>query len=242
MPLDAISSYAIMIGLGILPSLIWLVYYYRKDTHPEPKLLVTKTFLMGVILSPAAIIFQLLFVRGISQYYPMFSTHSPTFFLWAAFVEEVVKFLAVREIALYNREFDEPVDAIEYMIAAAMGFAAMENILVLFQVIPDGVPAALSILSLRFVGATLLHALSSALVGYFIAMAWFFRGHTRKLIFVGIIMATLFHFTFNVFLSAFSNQLTSLVYTTILLVIMAFLISILFDKIKGRGGRISELA
>ena len=38
----------------------------------------------------------------------------------------------------------------------------------------------------------------------------------------------------NIFLSAFDNRLTGLIYSTSLLVIMAFLVSILFDKIKER--------
>ena len=50
-------------------------------------------------------------------------------------------------------------------------------------------------------------------------------------------MATIFHFTFNIFLSAFENRLTGLVYSTSLLMVMAFLVSILFDKIKERHTR-----
>ena len=61
-----------------------------------------------------------------------------------------------------------------------------------------------------------------------------FQDHKRKLIAIGLMVATIFHFTFNVFLSAFDNRLTGLVYSTSLLVVMAFLISVLFDKIKER--------
>jgi RsiW-degrading membrane proteinase PrsW (M82 family) len=236
-------SYALLIAFGVLPSLVWLVYYYRKDCHPEPKYLVTKVFLMGIILSPVAIILQLLFVK-ISQPFTILSEiairESAMFFFWAAFVEEAVKFYAVLVIALHHPAFDEPVDAMTYMIAAAMGFAAMENILVMFRVVMGdmgsgaGLDEALSIWALRFVGATLLHALSSALLGYFIAMSWFFRSYAKRLIIMGIIMASIFHFTFNMFLSTFDNRLMSLSYTAILLVGMAFLVSVLFDKIKER--------
>ncbi len=233
-------SYALLIALGVVPSLVWLFYYLRKDCHPEPRSMIAKTFLMGIIVSPIAIIFQLLFVKFVTEngqsvsWFPTIAPRGYTFFLWAALVEECVKFFAVRVIDLYDPEFDEPVDAMVYMITAGLGFAAMENIIILFRVIPDGVNAAASVWMLRFLGATLLHALSCAIVGYFVALSWFFHQHAKKLIFTGLVVATVFHFTFNIFLSTFSDQLQSLAAATLLLVAMGFLVSILFDKIKER--------
>jgi len=230
----------ILIVLGLTPSLVWLSFFARKDCHPEPKNLLAQTFLMGIIISPIAILLQFGFaqfastVTGVSQ---AATQNTSYFFLWAAVVEEVIKFYAVRLLIMRNPEFDEPIDAMIYMITAGLGFAAMENILVMFRIFPDGAQATLATWALRFTGATLLHALSSGLLGYFVAMSWFFRDHKGKLIVIGLIMATIFHFTFNTFLSAFENRFTGLVYSTLLLMVMAFLISILFDKIKERHAR-----
>ena len=230
----------LLITLGLIPSLIWLSFYARKDCHPEPKNLLAQTFLMGIIIAPLAIILQWSFaelastITGVSQ---AMTQNSSYFFLWAAVVEEVIKFYAVRLLIMRNPEFDEPIDAMIYMITAGLGFAAMENILAMHGVFPDGTQATLTTWALRFTGATLLHALSSGLLGYFLAMSWFFRDHKKKLIVIGVIMATIFHFTFNTFLSAFDNRFTGLVYSTLLLIIMAFLISILFDKIRDRHGK-----
>ena len=229
-----------MVILGLTPSLTWLYFYSRKDCHPEPKSLLAQTFLMGIIIAPLAIILQWSFaeltstVVGISR---AATQNTSYFFLWAAVVEEAVKFYAVRILILRNPEFDEPIDAMIYMITAGLGFAAMENILVMHGVFPDGTQVTLATWALRFTGATLLHALSSGLLGYFLAMSWFFRDHKRKLVVIGLIMATIFHFTFNIFLSAFENRLIGLVYSTSLLMVMAFLVSILFDKIKERHTR-----
>ncbi len=229
-----------LIALGLIPSLVWLYFYSRKDCHPEPKNLLAQTFLMGIIISPIAILLQFSFAQfastliGISQ---AAIQNTSYFFLWAAVVEEFIKFYAVKMLIMRNPEFDEPMDAMIYMITAGLGFAAMENILVMFKVFPDGTQAALATWALRFTGATLLHALSSGLLGYFLAMSWFFRDHRKKLIVIGLIMATIFHFTFNTFLSAFDNRLTGLIYSTSLLMVMAFLISILFDKIRDRHAR-----
>lgn len=226
---------AVLVALGLIPSLLWLSYYLRKDCHPEPKTILAKTFLMGIIISPIAILLQLGFVQlGHIFSANIFSQNSSSFFMWAAFAEEIIKYAAVALIVLRDPAFDEPVDAMIYMITAALGFAAIENILVMFRIIPDGANAALSIWALRAAGATILHALSSALLGYFLAMSWFFQDHRKKLVMVGITIATLFHMTFNVFLSVFENRLTGLIYSTSLLIIMAFLISILFDKIRER--------
>ena len=238
--MSPLSINIILVTMGLIPSLVWLYFYSRKDCHPEPKSLLAQTFLMGIIISPIAILLQFSFaqlastVAGISQAAAQSSSY---FFLWAAAVEEVIKFYAIRMLIIRNPEFDEPIDAMIYMITAGLGFAAMENILVMFRVFPDGTQTTLATWALRFTGATLLHALSSGLLGYFLAMSWFFRDHKRKLVVIGLIMATIFHFTFNTFLSAFENRLISLIYSTSLLAVMAFLVSVLFDKIKERHTR-----
>lgn len=235
--MDSIGLYLMLVVLGFLPSLIWLGYWLRKDNHPEPKVLIVKTLLLGIILSPIAILFQLLFAQFGAQMFgidPKIFSDSPGFFLWAALVEEIVKYLAVYFVVLRSPEFDEPVDAMIYMLTAALGFAAMENILVISRVFPGDLTGMLGLWGLRFAGATLLHALSSALLGYFIALAWFYFPHRRALFLAGLGLATVFHWIFNLFISQI-HQNISLAFSTVLLMVMAFLISVLFDKIKERN-------
>ncbi|MDP3697333.1 MAG: PrsW family glutamic-type intramembrane protease, partial [Candidatus Taylorbacteria bacterium] len=144
----------LLVFLGFLPSLIWLNFYFREDCHPEPKHLLTKVFLMGIIVSPLAILFQFLLIKcgGISMLQKfclpigVLLPSSPEFFLWSAFVEEVVKFYAIRIVILNDPEFDEPIDAMIYMMAAALGFAAIENTLIVFQTHPDGVTVTINTL------------------------------------------------------------------------------------------------
>src|SRR3989338_4141857 len=236
---------ALLVTLGLAPSLVWLSFYLRKDCHPEPKYLLTKAFLMGIIISPLAILLQL----GFSELRTLvglevFSQCTPAFFLWSSFVEEFLKFFAIYLVIVWSPEFDEPVDGMIYMISAALGFAAIENMLVMFNLMPDGAGTALNTLALRFIGATLLHALASGLMGYFLAMSWFFQNHRKKLIIFGLTMATLFHAAFNMliaFAQESANPAIGLVYTTFLLIILAFLVSILFDKIKERHIRGSSI-
>ncbi|MBX4211817.1 MAG: hypothetical protein KW806_03485, partial [Candidatus Yanofskybacteria bacterium] len=66
--------------------------------------------------------------------------------------------------------------------------------------------------------------------------------HHKKLIAMGLGVATLFHFAFNIFLTSSKTPELSLVYATALLIGVAFLVSILFDKIKERHIRRIQLA
>jgi len=245
----------LLVLLGLLPSLVWLFFFYKRDSHPEPKYLISKTFLMGILIAPLAVILQLILVSlGDMLSLDFLSQGTATFFVWAAFVEESVKLLCVQIIVLRSPEFDEPVDAMIYMITAALGFAAIENILFMFKVVPQAnllylfkvdshqAQIAISIWALRFTGATLLHALSSALLGYFLAVSWFYQHHKKKLIVIGLAMATLFHATFNIFLSSFENQQTGLLLSDLVLVIMALMVFILFSKIKERHNKLLATA
>ncbi len=186
-------------------------------------------------MAPLAVAAQWLFRDALLNIFPSYDIRSSLwFFLWAAFIEEIVKFLAIKFIVLHDPEFDEPLDAMIYMISAAMGFAAIENILVLFQASANGTEAAIQIWLLRFVGATLLHAVSSAMIGYLLALSWFYNHHSGKLIALGIGIATILHLIFNMILVNGSNRPVSFVYSTIFLLIVASVISALFAKLKKR--------
>ena len=227
-----------LILMGLLPSLAWLTFYFREDCHPEPKALLARAFLVGVIISPVAILLQLLFLKGATVFIgsPESSLSTgPVFYFWAALVEEVIKFLAVYIAILRRPEFDEPIDAMIYMISAALGFAAIENILITFQVIPNGAATAITTLVLRFIGATLLHALASGILGYFLAVSWFFQHHLKKIIVSGIGVATVLHFIFNIIIASADSQTGALLFTTLLLMCLALFVSVLFDRLKDRA-------
>lgn len=231
-----------LICLGLIPSGVWLVLYLGKATHPEPRKLLAETFFLAILVAPLAIVAQWGFAHFLLQLAPSYNVgNSSIFFLWAAFAEEMLKFLVVFYLIIHRPDFDEPVDAMIYLITAALGFAAIENIIVLFKNIPDGFTITLQVFIMRFFGATLLHALSSALLGYFLALSWFYHHHSKKFLWTGIILATLFHFSFNSLLVNFT-PLWGFFSSFGLLILMAILISILFTKIKARSsGRLSTV-
>jgi len=155
----------VIFSAGLLPSFIWLLFYLKKDSHPESNFLVLKIFTFGILSGFFAIFLQKGFQKGID-----FFKASDLFliiFLASAIIEEGVKMLAVK-IGLYKTsEPDEPIDWVLFMIISALGFAALENILVLANQEAITSFKALEVMSWRFLSATFLHALCSGAIGYF---------------------------------------------------------------------------
>ncbi len=187
-----------MILLGMLPSLAWLVFYLHEDIeHPEPKSLIFYTFIAGALVTFLVLGFQYTAHEWLSANgFPIYSF--PSFLVLAA-IEEFFKYFAVWITVSRRREFDEPIDAMVYMIVSALGFATVENIGSIFQASAAAYPSPgpLETTALRFVGATLLHTLTSGIVGYYWGKALAKHGHFGWLVFRGLFTATLLHAIFN---------------------------------------------
>ncbi|MBU3922791.1 PrsW family intramembrane metalloprotease [Patescibacteria group bacterium] len=227
----------ICIILASIPSLIWLAFYLRKDKHPEPNKMIIKIFILGIIAVPIAGFLE----QGIFMSLEKINLLEKIglIVILFAFVEELLKYLVIKFGILRNSAFDEPVDAMMYMIIAALGFAAAENIYLLMQVFPTDLPMlqALEFMTTRFLGATFLHALASAILGYFLAASLLIDSKIRKLLtFGGIICATILHSVFNYIIILNSQTFISIaernIYLLVLLVTMAVIVSFMFKKIK----------
>ncbi|MCD6402240.1 PrsW family intramembrane metalloprotease [bacterium] len=199
----ATINYSLYLLLGVLPSFIWLFYYLRKDIHPEPKLLVLKIFFYGMLVALPAFFIELGFqevIRGFNL--PLKISKTINVFLGVAFVEESLKYLVVREKVFKHPEFNESIDAMLYMIIAALGFAATENILILFKIGSQFLLSqTLLVLIIRFFGATFLHALASGMVGFQIAFS-FLKYQRERFGEIGaaLLFAAFLHGLFNLFI------------------------------------------
>lgn len=212
--------------LGVLPSLIWLIFFLKEDVYPEPKGMLAKVFIWGSIAAFMALIFQYFF-QDILGFFKISEYTFTSFFVLAA-IEEVLKFAVVYAAINKSKYFDEPIDAMIYMITAALGFAALENIfLALGNLSENGLISSgiFTILTMRFIGATLLHALSSGIVGYY----WI-----KAKIFKGIVIATFLHAVFNYLILMFNNTsaLSILIYPLFFLIIIALVVFKDFEKVK----------
>ncbi|TSC91289.1 MAG: Protease prsW [Parcubacteria group bacterium Gr01-1014_2] len=232
----SISTNVSLVILGFLPSIVWLSLFLTKDPRPEPKYLIIKVFLFGIIIAPVVVLIEAI-ISGVASEIS-FLPRAMIFFSLAAFVEEYMKYWVVRNSVVSKPDFDEPHDSIIYMIAAALGFAAMENILIAFKIYPEGFTATLGVIALRFTGATLLHALASGIVGYFLGLAWFFYHFKKQIIVLGLTIASLLHLVFNYLI--FLNPAVALPSNTILLLGMLVSLLILFDKLKDRHQQVIQ--
>ena len=110
-----------------------------------------------------------------------------------------MKYLAARVTVLRRREDDEPIDPVIYMVTVALGFAALENVLFLLSPLAgETVLQTIMTGNLRFVGATLLHVLSSAAIGVALALSFYQPRRIKRLFAVaGVILAVALHSAFN---------------------------------------------
>jgi protease PrsW len=235
--------------LGILPGFAWLVFYLSEDPHPEPKRLVVFTFFCGIAFGFFTIIIEQIFngamlqigipplgalVQQIQASSGAISTFLELGFLLLglALIEELMKFAAAFFAVGKSPELDEPIDAMIYMIVAALGFATLENIGAITNVAAAATQGTLiasvfETVSLRFVGATLLHSLTSAIVGYHWALGMVHKKVPQYII-SGFIFAAILHATFNYLI--LDNA--TIAYSILFLLIVGFFVLNDFEKLK----------
>ncbi|MEX2013936.1 MAG: PrsW family glutamic-type intramembrane protease [Parcubacteria group bacterium] len=178
---------------GILPALVWLAFWLREDyKHPEPRGLILRTFLFGM----AAVVLVLPFQEVVDTWFPGMA--AAAILLWVI-LEEVFKFVAAYFGGLHSAEDNEPIDPIIYMITAALGFVALENALFIFgPLIREDITQGIITGNLRFIGASLLHVVSSGIIGVALAFSFYKpRGKRIALTCLALLAAIVSHAIFN---------------------------------------------
>lgn len=170
-----------LLVLAIAPGIFVLWYFYHRDRYePEPLTWVVKVFIYGALATVPAVLLELPFPEG------FLST-----VVAAPVIEESMKFLVVYLTVFRDREFDEPVDGIVYAVAAALGFATVENI---FYVMGGGFETGVLRAFLSVPG----HALFAVFWGYALGVAKFRpRSEWPVLLGGGIAGGILMHAAFN---------------------------------------------
>lgn len=201
---------------GFLPTIFWLWFWLQEDRKkPEPLRLIMKTFIIGGFFIVLAFALERLVVPNGDIVQQISDVYKNNFSLislilislpliaWA-FIEEFVKYLAAYVGALKNKQCDEPVDMMVYMITAALGFSAVENFLFLLNVlITDGATSNSFLFTgnLRFLGATLLHTVTSAVFGALLSFAFYHNKWIKKIAWVlGLMASGTLHVIFNFFI------------------------------------------
>ena len=229
---SSLSGYNIYMNIlyallaGILPSLLWLWFWLREDNlHPEPRSLITASFIAGMLVVIAAIVLE-------KYTADIFTDEKYKYIVWAA-IEEISKFLAVAIIAFRSKHLDEPIDAMIYFITVALGFVAVENALFILSPLVDGeITKSIVTGNMRFVGASLVHIVSSAVIGFMFGIA-FYKKRIVKIFstIIGVILAITLHASFN--LSIINETVTNTLKVFGLVWVAVVILIMLFEEIKG---------
>jgi len=224
---------------GVLPALLWLFFWLLEDRcEPEPKRYIILTFMAGGLAIFPVYYLELFMQQVLASSTPhpllLLGLHvsTPLVLLSWAIIEELAKFAVAYFIALRTAVFDEPLDAVIYLVTAALGFSAIENTLFLLGPLSQG-DALRTVVTgdLRFIGATLLHTLSSATIGVALAFAFYKSVGVRWLAAgAGVILAVVLHTLFNFFILGTSSGATFWIFLLIWCGIVAALL--LVERVK----------
>ncbi|OGG59618.1 hypothetical protein A3C89_00150 [Candidatus Kaiserbacteria bacterium RIFCSPHIGHO2_02_FULL_50_50] len=196
---------------------VWLWFWLREDEHPEPLRLLALAFFAGALIVPFVVPLQRL---G----YELYIANQPLMVTSWALVEELYKYGIALLLILWRRALDEPIDYVIYMIMIGVGFATFENVLYLYKTLIEvngtailplaGTPAGAELIrvgAMRFIGASLVHIVSSATIG--VAMAFAFTASQRIRLLAGLLglsTATLLHTLFNLTIMSQTQTASSL--------------------------------
>ncbi|MDB5266457.1 MAG: hypothetical protein JWN89_272 [Parcubacteria group bacterium] len=211
---------------GLAPALIWLAFWLREDhKDPEPRMRIVKTFLAG----SAAVILVLPLQKFVDSLFP--GQTPVTFLLWAT-LEEGFKFAAAYFVAIRSLDDNEPLDPLVYMIVAALGFVALENALFIFNpLLQKDIAGSVITGNLRFIGASLLHTVSSSVIGSALALSFYKTKRERKiLVSIAFVAAVLIHTVFNLFIIEQNDLGTFLTFATVWSGIT--MLMLIFEKVK----------
>lgn len=155
------------VGLSLIPALIWLTWFYRRDRlNPEPKHLILEVFILGGLTAAAAAIPLLNTVfqvdNWLSQDWPW--SYLLGSFLVVGFTQEFLKYAVVRFSVFQSPAFNELTDGVIYATAAGLGFATVLNI----QFVNASGGADLGLTAVWVVVNALGQASFAGVMGYFL--------------------------------------------------------------------------
>ncbi len=210
---------------GIVPALFWLWFWLKEENQKsEPGGLVASIFIFGMI--------SIIFVIPIEKFIQTNVSSSIWQTVFWASTEEVFKFLSVVVLLYKADRINEPIDWPVFLITAALGFAALENTLYLIKPITlNQTTVGLLTGQLRYLGSTLLHAVSTGIIGISLGLSFYMGKYIKKFyLLVGLLLAIALHSTFNFFIMKDSgkNFLSILGF----LWVVTIIIMLLFEKLR----------
>lgn len=214
---------------GIIPALLWLWFWLKEDREdPEPNGLIAFCFFFGMILVFLVIPMEQ-FIKNIT------SSNELQIIGWAS-IEEIMKLLVVVAILSRTKYLHKPIDWPIFIITVALGFAALENVFFLIKPLSLG-QATVGLLTgqLRYLGSTLLHTVSSGIIGISIGLSFYGTKFKKEVyLFAGLISAIALHSAFNFFIM--NNNGSDFLRVFAFLWVATIINLLLFEKLRRMSG------
>src|SRR5262245_28772979 len=121
--------------LSLTPCALWLWYFSSRSRYKRPAWgVLGVTFALGALATIPALALNLIGQSLLIKYFgrTQLSRGLVLFFVVGP-IEELLKLLVVYFYAYRRKEFDEPLDGVIFSATAALGFAAIENVVYLAQ-------------------------------------------------------------------------------------------------------------
>ena len=178
--------------VSIVPGIFWVWYFYRQDhLDPEPWPLVAISFMMGIFAVIPVSIIETPFANELERPDSLFRLFLVLIFV-VGLPEELFKFLAAYISVYRNREFNEVMDGIVYVVTAALGFAAAENLLY-------AAAFGIKVGAIRAIVTSLAHAGFSGIVGFYFGMARCNPKRSKYYLTIGLTIGILLHGIYDFF-------------------------------------------
>ena len=191
----------LLFALAVAPGIAVCLFIYSLNKYGRGSMRrLVISFVLGMAATIPALLAQLLAEDVRTEPW----RHSILSYAWYAFIivalsEEGSKFLVLRFYAYPQQTFKEPFDGIIYSVMIGMGFATVENLEYVHQF---GLETGFS----RFFLAIPAHASFAVLMGYPMGKAKFTSRHRAWLMCQGLLIAVLFHGSYDFFLFLQQNR------------------------------------
>ena len=213
--MDFASLAVLYLFVVVAPIVFWLWFFRRLDRRePESGKFLFQIFRFGILAIVAALVIETIIDR---TFFPeaieFMSTYEDvnvdpaviglvamSFFL-AGPVEEIVKYLILKKVTFKNPEFNQIADGIIYGTTLALGFVFIENTAYFYDIYTNmSEEFRFTIVLFRGTATTLLHVVSTGILGLYLGRAKFEKDPSNRLALKGVAIASLIHGLFNVFL------------------------------------------
>lgn len=189
----------ILLIAAVAPVVFMMHFVYVRDRYErEPLGRILLVFFVSFLTVIPAGITEAILLRG--QVEGLIGVAIASFAV-IALSEEFFKYLAVKWLAVRDRNFNEVYDGILYAVAASLGFAVVENILYIFMSAADSAGAGITVAVLRALLSVPGHALWGVMMGYYIGLAKFESDQRKKrpLVIKGLLIAIFWHGMYDFF-------------------------------------------